>query len=164
MLRQTLAPSSGGVDEKVELLASMTVVLAVSFFTGCDVRTPSLSALLKSADSTTIETRYGRTGSPGTYVRRVRYGQAETDLIVRSVLAARRDRGTYDTLALNSVKFYAKSVFLVEIRTCSGLFRLRGKQYRDKSSTLSRLVDNALEAAPETKLPRTSDNSRQQAD
>ena len=138
-----------------KLLASMTVFLAVSFFNGCDVRTPRLSALLKSADSTTIETRYGRTGSPSVYVRRVQYGQAETDLIVRSVLAARRDWGTYDTpVGRHSVKLYAKSVFLIDFGTCSGLFVLRGKQYRDKSGTLSRLVDNALETAPETKLPR----------
>ncbi len=100
-----------------------------------------MAKLLESADRTTIERGYRE------FIKRLEYGQPETQEIVQAILAAKPDSGVYDTpVTLHRVKIYAKSRLLAEIGTCSGLFRLQGKQYRDRSGVLIRLVDKPMQA------------------
>jgi hypothetical protein len=130
------------------LSASATLLL-----TGCNPPLGSkadVSALLKSADSSTLEMRYGKTGSGKIYSRRVQYGQRETQQIVAALLGGKRDKGVYDTpVSLHSIKFYLASNCIAEAATCSDLFLFRGRQYRDESGTLSKLVDSPLDSAQE---------------
>ena len=120
---------------------------------GCDTSPggdSDVAVLLKTTDGSVLEMRYGRTRSDRSFMRRVQYGQPETQRIASALLAAKRDSGVYDTpVPLHIVHFYAGSNRVAEIGTCSDLFVFRGKQYRDESGTLSKLVDAALDSAQE---------------
>jgi len=138
----------------MKTLLGHAAFLSVAFLlAGCNGplgNSSNVSTLLKSADSSTIEMRYAKTGSDNRYVRCLQYGQPETQQIVSALLGAHRDRGVYDTpVTLHTVKLYAKSKLLAEVGTCSSLFLFRGKQYRDQTECLSKLVDTPLDAAKE---------------
>ena len=129
------------------------LVVAGLLIQGCS-RSPGknarLSQDLESADRTVITMRYGRSGSSKTSTRRLEYGKGETHEIARALLAARPDDGVYDTpVTLHAVSIYAQQKLLAEFGTCSGLLCYQGKQYRDESKTLARLVDSPMGKAEE---------------
>ena len=134
-------------------MTTAILIASVFFLVGCDSPLGSkadVSALLKSASNATLETRYGKTGSGKTYSRRMQYGLPQTQQIVAALLGGIRDKGVYDTpVSSHTIKFYAGSNCIAEVATCSDLFFFGGKQYRDKSRTLSNLVDAPLHATQE---------------
>lgn len=151
-------------------LATVFLVFASPLLAGCNAplgNHSKVSALLKSADSCVLERRYAKAGK--TYIRRLQYGQARTQQIVDVMLGARRDRVVYCLAKLNVVKFYSNSRYLAGIRHGGPFFTYQGKQYRDESGTLGKLVDEGLRSVPEVVLTppesgREDDSSRSASD
>jgi len=83
---------------------------------------------------------------------RIIYTGVELSLIIEAVQNSRRDRGMYNTpVGVFVMDFYKGEVKVATMYTGSPLFRAGGKQYRDRGSTLLRLVDRALDAAVDRK-------------
>jgi hypothetical protein len=139
--------------------------VAAVLLSGCNAplgKDSEVTTLLKAADRSVFEMRYRKTGSGKTFSKRLEYGKPETQQIVGALLGAKRDRGVYDTAKFYVVKIYSEAKCIAEIRTGSGLFVFRGKQYRDESGTLSKLVDGPLDSAREMeeKSPEPSTESQ----
>lgn len=66
--------------------------------------------------------------------------------LVQVVEGATRDRGVYDCVKDTTVVFYRGQAVAFRIRSTGGLFDVAGKQYRDGSGVLSRLVRGMLAA------------------
>ena len=66
--------------------------------------------------------------------------------LVQAVKGAKRDRTLYDCIKDTTIAFHRGQSVAVRIRSTDGLFDLDGKQYRDGSGVLSRLVRGMLAA------------------
>lgn len=105
------------------------------------VRRPKVFARIAQADRVVVY----RFDKPEV---RITYTGVELSQIIEAIQSSRRDRGMYDTpVGMYFMDFYKGEVKVATMYTGSPLFRAGGKQYRDRGSTLLRLVDRALDAA-----------------
>jgi len=138
------------------ILLLLILTTVIFLFTGCtqclgDNR--KVAALLNSADRTIAVSRYTKRGSKTIYSRRIEYGEEPTKKIVTALLNAKRDPHVYNTpVCMTNIKLYAGPNLVFKACTGAGLIRYNGKQYRDWSGTLHRLIDKQLAKAEETIL------------